>query len=226
MGSAEAHRDYGLHRRRGLRHRPEAARLSARCATGEPPASADPRPRARPTGGRDRFWRGLEELAEHGGVPPRRSSASSRRWRRARDWATARRSEALGASLALAGLTGCDGASPTTLVPYVEAPEFVIPGKPQMLRHRGALRRLRPAGARQDAVGPPDEARRQSRTIRRAAALPTPSPRPRCSGSTIPTARSAPRYSGGRRTWARSTRRMAAQARPPRRDRGRGLPRF
>ncbi|MDY0884428.1 TAT-variant-translocated molybdopterin oxidoreductase [Dongia soli] len=39
--------------------------------------------------------------------------------------------KAMGASLALAGLAGCDGKEDETALPYVNAPESVVPGKPK-----------------------------------------------------------------------------------------------
>ena len=82
------------------------------------------------SGGR-RFWRSLEELAdspdfrrrleaEFPNLAPLMSEASRRDVLRV-----------MGASLALAGLTGCGVPEPEKAVPYVEAPEFLVPGQPR-----------------------------------------------------------------------------------------------
>ena len=80
--------------------------------------------------GRD-YWRSLEELAEtktfqeflHREFP-----------RQASEWAPSMNRRhflrLMGASLALAGLSGCAGRPPEKIVPYVEAPEKTVPGKP------------------------------------------------------------------------------------------------
>ena len=82
------------------------------------------------SGGR-RFWRSLEELAdspdfrrrleaEFPSLAPLMSEASRRDVLRV-----------MGASLALAGLSGCGIPEPEKAVPYVEAPEFLVPGQPR-----------------------------------------------------------------------------------------------
>lgn len=77
------------------------------------------------------FWRSLEELAETDAFQtflqqefPRQSIGLN--------GAMSRRNflKLMGASLALAGLTGCTTAPPQKIVPYVRAPENVVPGKP------------------------------------------------------------------------------------------------
>ncbi|HYE14632.1 MAG TPA: TAT-variant-translocated molybdopterin oxidoreductase [Pyrinomonadaceae bacterium] len=77
------------------------------------------------------FWQSLEELAEteefeellHREFP-----------RGAAEWGegTDRRTflKLMGASLALAGITGCSYQPPETIVPYVSQPEEIVPGKP------------------------------------------------------------------------------------------------
>ncbi len=79
------------------------------------------------------YWRSLEELADlegfdeflHREFPPQASTS----------WGPVDRREFLklmGASLALAGFAGCGSPAPTNekIVPYVRAPEEIIPGKP------------------------------------------------------------------------------------------------
>ncbi len=90
------------------------------------------RARLASVGGRQ-YWRSLEELAETDGFRellarefPHHASA----WLDALD----RRDflKLMGASLALAGLAGCGSPAPTNekIVPYVQAPEALVPGKP------------------------------------------------------------------------------------------------
>src|SRR5262245_46965637 len=81
------------------------------------------------------YWRSLDELAD---------SEAFKRWmheempRHAAAWTDAldRRDflKLMGASLALAGLAGCRNASPAPndekIVPYVNQPEEIVPGKP------------------------------------------------------------------------------------------------
>ena len=49
-------------------------------------------------------------------------------------------------------------------LPYVNQPDDDRAGRRAVLRHRGAVRRLRPAGDRHDLCRPADQARRQSRS--------------------------------------------------------------
>ncbi|HXV96989.1 MAG TPA: TAT-variant-translocated molybdopterin oxidoreductase, partial [Anaerolineae bacterium] len=77
------------------------------------------------------YWRSLEELANtaefqdflHREFP-----------RQASEWtdSLSRRNflKLMGASLALAGLTSCSSQPPEAIVPYVQAPEEFVPGKP------------------------------------------------------------------------------------------------
>ena len=93
-----------------------------------------------------RYWRSLEELAEtdefrefvHREFPTGASEWSD---------AASRRTflKLMGASLALAGVGGC-GTQQTseTIVPYVRAPEQIVPGKPLSLKH-SAVRVGQPA---------------------------------------------------------------------------------
>jgi MoCo/4Fe-4S cofactor protein with predicted Tat translocation signal len=82
------------------------------------------------TGGR-RFWKSLEELQEtpgfleflHREFPEQASEFTDPAGRR-------EFMRVMGASLALAGLTACTKQPSETIVPYVRAPEDVIPGRP------------------------------------------------------------------------------------------------
>ena len=82
------------------------------------------------TNGRD-FWRGLEELAE----TPEFTEFLHREFpRQASEWVdgSSRRGflRLMGASLALAGVSGCGLNKPEKIVPYVRAPEAIVPGRP------------------------------------------------------------------------------------------------
>ncbi len=82
------------------------------------------------TNGRD-FWRGLEELAE----TPEFTEFLHREFpRQASEWVegSSRRGflRLMGASLALAGVSGCGLNKPEKIVPYVRAPEAMVPGRP------------------------------------------------------------------------------------------------
>ncbi len=85
---------------------------------------------AGPAGGR-RLWRSLEELAETDAF---RRRVEAEFPSLAPLLCTVNRREVLrvmGASLALAGLTGCGVPEQDKSVPYVEAPEFLVPGQPR-----------------------------------------------------------------------------------------------
>jgi molybdopterin-containing oxidoreductase family iron-sulfur binding subunit len=86
----------------------------------------------RPSGTRrSRYWKSLDELAEspqfleflHREFPEQASEWSDPKGRR-------EFFRLMGASFALAGLTACTRAPEDTIVPYVKAPEEVIPGRP------------------------------------------------------------------------------------------------
>jgi MoCo/4Fe-4S cofactor protein with predicted Tat translocation signal len=77
------------------------------------------------------FWQSLEELAETEEFEEllrREFPQHASEW----DEGTDRRTflKLMGASLALAGLTGCSYQPPETIVPYVRQPEGIVPGKP------------------------------------------------------------------------------------------------
>ena len=76
-----------------------------------------------------RLWRGLEELAD---APDFRQMLEREFPALTAVNPTLGRREALklmGASFALAGLAGCDGEPDEHAIPYVEAPEFIVPGE-------------------------------------------------------------------------------------------------
>ena len=95
------------------------------------PEMADLWERLEAVGGK-KYWRSLEELADTDSF----RTLMEREFGQAVDWTnlpTRRQFLALmGASLALAGLSGCSvKPAPTeTMVPYVQAPEEIIPGRP------------------------------------------------------------------------------------------------
>src|SRR5205085_11946056 len=77
------------------------------------------------------YWRSLEELA---GSAEFREMMHREFPKGASEWldSCSRRGflKTMGASLALAGLTGCTKLPLTEIVPYVKQPENLIPGKP------------------------------------------------------------------------------------------------
>src|SRR5256714_14991457 len=87
--------------------------------------------RSRLTNKRGReFWQSLEELAsseEFEELLHREFPQHASEW----DEGTDRRTflKLMGASLALAGLSGCSYQPPETIVPYVRQPEEIVPGK-------------------------------------------------------------------------------------------------
>src|SRR5262245_40678615 len=78
-----------------------------------------------------KYWRGLEELAE---TEEFQDFLQHEFPQGADQWldTLSRRKflKIMAASLALGGLTACGGQNPEKIVPYVEAPEEVIPGVP------------------------------------------------------------------------------------------------
>ena len=78
-----------------------------------------------------KFWRNLEELAE---TPEFREFIEREYPQHAEEWHddVSRRTflKLMGASLALAGLSSCVYQPPEKIVPYVNQPEEIIPGKP------------------------------------------------------------------------------------------------
>jgi len=85
-----------------------------------------------PNGSGRAYWRSLEELAETDAFQARLAAEFPSQ---ASTWTDpAGRREFLrlmGASLALAGLSGCGVNAPEEIVPYSRAPENVVPGKPR-----------------------------------------------------------------------------------------------
>src|ERR1700741_4587557 len=83
------------------------------------------------TRGGKKYWRSLEELAD---TPLFREFVEREFPLQAEEWHSPveRRTfiKLMGASLALAGLSGCVYQPPEKIVPYVKQPEEAIPGKP------------------------------------------------------------------------------------------------
>ena len=80
-------------------------------------------------GGR-RFWRGLDELS---GSPDFRAALITEfPGLEALEWDRRGVLRAFGASMALAGLAGCEADPDDRAMPYVEDPEHVIPGRPRV----------------------------------------------------------------------------------------------
>jgi MoCo/4Fe-4S cofactor protein with predicted Tat translocation signal len=80
---------------------------------------------------KERYWRSLAELAE---APEFKELLHQEFPRQAAGWRDSvnRRQflQLMGASLALAGLNACTSRPTETIVPYVRAPEKIVPGKP------------------------------------------------------------------------------------------------
>src|SRR5215212_455825 len=78
-----------------------------------------------------RYWRSLEELAD---TPEFREFVEREYPQHAEEWhdPIGRRNfiKLMGASLALAGLSACAYQPPEKIVPYVDQPEELVPGKP------------------------------------------------------------------------------------------------
>ena len=84
------------------------------------------------------YWRSLEELAD---TPVFREFVAREFPQQAESWNDPfeRRTflKLMGASLALAGLSGCVYQPPEKIVPYVKQPEGMVLGKPLWKRLRG-----------------------------------------------------------------------------------------
>src|SRR5881628_2942549 len=77
------------------------------------------------------YWRSLEELAETEGFEEFLHREFPRQAAEWQDGVSRRQFlQLMGASLALAGLSACTSRPTGTIVPYVRAPEEIIPGKP------------------------------------------------------------------------------------------------
>ena len=105
----------------------------------------------------------------------------------------------MGASMALAGLTGCTR-QPEKIVPYVKPPEEIVPAA-ALLRHRRDRRRLREGRAGGEPRGAAHQDRGQPRAPGQPGRHRRPHARPRSSSSTTPTARRPSRYLGEIRSW-------------------------
>ena len=78
-----------------------------------------------------RFWRSLDELAGSSELDAFVAREFPEQASMLRDPVSRRQFlSVMGASLALAGVGGCGRQTPETIVPYVRAPEQIIPGKP------------------------------------------------------------------------------------------------
>ncbi|TMA51303.1 MAG: molybdopterin oxidoreductase, partial [Deltaproteobacteria bacterium] len=77
------------------------------------------------------YWRSLEELAETEGFEEFLHREFPRQAAEWQDGVSRRQFlQLMGASLALAGLSACTSRPTGTIVPYVRAPEEIVPGKP------------------------------------------------------------------------------------------------
>ena len=104
------------------------------------------------------YWRSLEELAgseEFQEMMHREFPKGASEW--LDDFSRRGFLKTMGASLALAGLTGCTRMPITEIVPYVRQPENVVPGRADVLRDRVHARRLRVADSGGEPPFPSDE---------------------------------------------------------------------
>ena len=77
------------------------------------------------------FWRSLDERAENGAHRPDQDQGLSNLVALQFDPSSRREFlRLMAASLALGGLSGCAIQPTESIVPYVEAPEQIVPGKP------------------------------------------------------------------------------------------------
>ena len=110
-----------------------------------------------------KYWRSLEELAD---APEFREFVAREYPQHAEEWddPVERRTflKLMGASLALAGLSGCVFQPPEKIVPYVKQPEDSSSRQGALLRDRFAARRHRDAAAGAKQRRPADEDRRKS----------------------------------------------------------------
>ncbi len=138
-----------------------------------PPMTARPAPprfdleriRAVTGGGSKRFWSSLEELIDEegfrdwlaGGIPRRVVDV-----RRSRPPPVPQADGRVAAARRADRVQRTDPLRPGAALRQPARPDRA--GRRAVLRHRGAVRRLRPAGDRHDLCRPPDQARRQSRS--------------------------------------------------------------
>lgn len=99
------------------------------------------------------FWRSLDELARTAEFQafleaefPSLAPAAAEIDRRSL-------LKVMGASLALAGLSGCSGEADERALPYVQSPEFVVPGNPKYYATAVTMAGFAPASHRQDPCG-------------------------------------------------------------------------
>ena len=115
------------------------------------------------------YWRSLEELA---GTDAFKDALHREFPKGASEWvdSVSRRGflKVMGASLGLAGMTGCVRLPLEPIVPYVRQPEGVIPGRPMYYATASHARRIREPGARRKPSRPPHENRRQRSASRLA----------------------------------------------------------
>ena len=113
-----------------LRDQILASEAKAALAKGDPPAIAGGTDTVASGGGKE-YWRSLEELADS---PEFHEFVLREYPQQAEEWndPVERRTflKLMGASLALAGLSGCVIQPPEKIVPYVNQPEEEVPGKP------------------------------------------------------------------------------------------------
>jgi MoCo/4Fe-4S cofactor protein with predicted Tat translocation signal len=111
------------------------------------------------------YWRSVEEFVD---APEFEEFVKNEYPQHAEDWedGLSRRNflKVMGASLALAGLSGCVIQPAEKIVPYVSQPEEIIPGKTAFLRNGDDARRRSDWSSGEIKRRSSDENRRQSRS--------------------------------------------------------------
>src|SRR3546814_12947749 len=88
------------------------------------------------------FWRGLDELTASPGFRDALANEFPALANGAIDWQRRDVLRAFGASLALAGLAGCEANPDDRALPYVESPEDLLPGVPRLYAPSSEGRRV------------------------------------------------------------------------------------
>ena len=223
-GPRSSSQEYGIQSRApAARRATDERRTPRRAERSTSPGSAAAWPARAGRG----YWQSLEELAGHAGVPRVPAPRVPRAGRRSFDDPEGRRGflQLMGASLALAGLAGCTRQPEEKIVPYVRAPEDIVPGRPLFFATaRHATAATRTGVLVESHMGRPTKVEGNPEHPASLGATDAFAPGRRCSTSTTPTARRPLTHLGEIRTWgdflaalqvARSTRSAPTQGRGP-----------
>ena len=109
-----------------------------------------------------RFWQSLDDLADAPGFEEMLREEFPRQASELTDGVSRRGfMKVMGASLALAGMTGCTKQPDEPIYPYIKQPEDLVLGRPELLCDRVPVPHRRSSGAGQERGVPPDQGRRQ-----------------------------------------------------------------